>query len=1002
MGAALLVLLLAGCRREPVPPPIAAYEDLRARFDVARPGFGAIDYPGFPEGDVSKAYAMVLQAELNRVASEGDPLSELGRNASDRLLRNASTDDRGHRGWGLPVAWDAFGDGSENPSNALYTISTALAIEALLDQVDHDHIAPLEAIQVLLDTVIAPFAQGRFDSPSGMIAYSAEPADSPYDCFNPAIAMAGQLQRYAMLFPDGPHAAACRTTADRNMAVLLEHVQRSKAGHWFWHYSITEQVPNDLPHALYIIAGVRNYIRFGGTHAWRFDMASVHGHLNDFIAPGRKGGWHQWPLFREDLKEIPPPRLYDVGIALRYCVEMGEERWSTELAELSQAYRDEQGRYRKCIGCDQVINEYEANLLNGLSHFFLRKPAVRRSQQAAPPHPALFDDAGLPLTDLRAGAIPIAWDIDPDSGTNWARIAGDSIPLGERVPVGAAWWQDAPVVVTRPLFAEGLEMLRVDAGATTPMPLPEEQRSHLFRHLCDAFGQHWLVTYDPVVRKNRLARYDGQGWHLLPEALEIRDHLGYEQQPRMLHAVKGDTLYLAAGRAVFKLHRNGTLRTHRLPVHQRILEMAADEQHVHLLVEHLMLPPLRPADTTVTDALTHGFSVQRADAPANEIELTGFVMPYGLRARGGHVLLSDANDAGQWLELLALDLGRMNGAGAMSLGMDNLEGEVVWSQSYYLTGLLDLLDLDERAGGILPEHYRKAFRERLRKEAALLAARMPEVLRCRAFTVDRSSVLHAVQTGKMLLLAKRLWTAGLLDDHAMERTALASLRLKDHIEVFSMLGDEAMPGEDRDAICLRFPKGCAFPYDGAGLPYNHQNCWAAGALYGEEHVQWEVTPHHRMAADDIVRLLIDRELAPRAAHPERFARPWFWNYWWGTAKAGWRASDGISKNTPDWPGDGETFALARYRTFDAIAVLLHHRVFREERDTAVVRYIHEALLHGGVEPFVLPYLPDPVWANNIPPELLVKYVRFDQQPDLRNAFIAHGLVLQWLLKDQGS
>jgi len=574
--------------------------------------------------------------------------------------------------------------------------------------------------------------------------------------------------------------------------------------------------------------------------------------------------------------------------------------------------------------------------------------------------------------------------------------------LGERVPVGAAWWQDAPVVVTRPIFSSGLELLRIEAGGPVSMPMPGPVRKHMFRYVCEAFGQLWLVSYDPEVRNNRLARHDGQQWHLHTEALAIRDHLGYEQQPRMLHAVKGDTLYLAAGRAVFKLHRNGTLGTRHLPVQQRILEMAADERHVHLLVEHLELPPLRPADTTTTDRLAHGFSLHRADADTREIALDGFVVPYSLRARGGQVLLADANNASQWLELLTLDLARMNGAGAMSIGMDNMEGEVVWSQSYFLTGLLDLLQLDERSEGFLPEHFRRAFRERLRKETALLEARIPDVLRCRAFTVDRSPVLHAVQTGKMLLLAKRLWKAGLWNDQALERIALSSLHLKDHIEVFSTLGEETLSDERNNAICLRFPKGCAFPYDGAGLPYNHQNCWAAGALYREELIQQEVTPYHHIAADDIVRLLIDRELAPRAAHPERFARPWYWNYWWGGAKEGWKASDDISKNTPEWPGDAETYALARYRTFDAIAVLLHHKVFPEVSDTAVVRYLHEALINGGVEPFVLPYLPDPTWAERIPPEMLVKYVRFDQQPDLRNAFIAHGLMIQRLLKDQGS
>jgi len=39
-------------------------------------------------------------------------------------------------GWGLPFAWDAFGDGSTNPANTVYGITTALSVYALLEVFD--------------------------------------------------------------------------------------------------------------------------------------------------------------------------------------------------------------------------------------------------------------------------------------------------------------------------------------------------------------------------------------------------------------------------------------------------------------------------------------------------------------------------------------------------------------------------------------------------------------------------------------------------------------------------------------------------------------------------------------------------------------------------------------------------------------------------------------------------------------------------------------------------
>lgn len=51
--------------------------------------------------------------------------------AANWLLANPAT--KNSMGWGLPFAWDAFGDGTINPSTTVYGVTTALAVRGLLD-----------------------------------------------------------------------------------------------------------------------------------------------------------------------------------------------------------------------------------------------------------------------------------------------------------------------------------------------------------------------------------------------------------------------------------------------------------------------------------------------------------------------------------------------------------------------------------------------------------------------------------------------------------------------------------------------------------------------------------------------------------------------------------------------------------------------------------------------------------------------------------------------------
>lgn len=336
-----------------------------ARFDAQFPGRGVTDYPGNTVGDIPKSYAMILMAELERrrhgIAPE---LPDLTRIAGRWLLDNAALNAAGTIGWGLPIAWDAYSDGSDNPANTIYSISTAIVADALMDWMDTDPTAPGAEIITTLSQALTAFTRAP-RSPSGMLPYSLQIADASYDTFNPAAYLAGQMQRFAKYVKDPNLAEELRATADETVAQLVKHRKISASGGWYWTYSIQENVPNDLPHASYIIDGLKTYVAEGGLLAEKIDIPAALKHLDDFI--DHQGKPRAWPVFREDISA--PPRLYDLGMALTVaCTEPSLGRLADQLIVTIPSYRTSKGEFAKLpVSLSTlVVNEYEAYLWRGL------------------------------------------------------------------------------------------------------------------------------------------------------------------------------------------------------------------------------------------------------------------------------------------------------------------------------------------------------------------------------------------------------------------------------------------------------------------------------------------------------------------------------------------------------------------------------------------------------------------------------------------------------------
>lgn len=384
ISIATCLLMSVSCSQTPATSEIQRLlTGLEAGFDASHPGRGLTDYPSEKPEDIPKAYAMVLLGAIDRARLAGvDRLPQLGLTAGMWLLDHRDENRDGVVGWGVPIAWDAYGDGSVNPAHTEYTISTAIVVHALLDWMEFAADAPRQQILAAVTDALRPYIETEMQSPSGMAPYSLTTQDRRYDTFNPAAYLAGQMQRFSQVTTDAAVASALRQAADTTVAVLIAQKRiRPDSGAWYWGYSVQEATPNDLPHASYIIDGIATYLRHGGRLAPAIDIKKVVAHLEDFLDRDD----HRplaWPFFRTDVRL--PARLYDVGIALRIsCGDPALAAFSDALLRSVASYRGADERYyrqpiayaEKSRTPNRLVAEYEAYLYQGLATCALTRAA---------------------------------------------------------------------------------------------------------------------------------------------------------------------------------------------------------------------------------------------------------------------------------------------------------------------------------------------------------------------------------------------------------------------------------------------------------------------------------------------------------------------------------------------------------------------------------------------------------------------------------------------------
>ncbi|MDX6633284.1 MAG: hypothetical protein QOG26_1289 [Solirubrobacterales bacterium] len=356
-GACVALALLAvglpttaSARTHVGPLTTAHYRSIVATLDQAHPGRGR-EFNHSTRLDEPMTYGGVISAEARRYHATGstDALDRM-RVCGQWLLDNSDINANGVVGYGLPVAFDAFGDGSVNPPNHEYTVTSAAAMEGLLDWLATDPAAPASAIQATIEGILAPYRGGDGFTPRGLFAYDFFDPDEQADVYNVAALMAAQVQRYSSLVAD-PERTELRGLADASIDGLVDARRTDSRGNHYWRYSSRASRPNDFDHATATAVAIEDYRRYGGSLGSGFDLARVRGSLGRFEVRGR--WWHMPSMGRwRDLSRNLPAHLGALGYGLR-AISWSSRRdraWARSMAEQVKRYRLGWGSYAGAPG----------------------------------------------------------------------------------------------------------------------------------------------------------------------------------------------------------------------------------------------------------------------------------------------------------------------------------------------------------------------------------------------------------------------------------------------------------------------------------------------------------------------------------------------------------------------------------------------------------------------------------------------------------------------------
>jgi hypothetical protein len=286
-----------------------------------------------------------------------------------------------------------------------------------------------------------------------------------------------------------------------------------------------------------------------------------------------------------------------------------------------------------------------------------------------------------------------------------------------------------------------------------------------------------------------------------------------------------------------------------------------------------------------------------------------FGIPYNLRlSETGKLKWDIANSAKSFRSLLLYDLGRMPNHGWMDFAANNLEGRIAWSQVYYLSGMISLLNKNSGLQYIPNNNLRENISQTILEELNLLAGLSsydyPGYL-VKRYSIDREPLIFALHLSRIVMLLKRTQTIYKHNGNINKAILSICTELNNLNHTVEKLDEQ-----DKSQISMSYKLGYPFWADGVNVPYNYISGYVQGIL--------------KACNSDKTVKISAALIKPLLSEVQK--NTLIWRYWGSVGDNGWAEQDRISINTPAWDGNKHAKAHITYRTMDASAILALYQV----------------------------------------------------------------------------
>ena len=557
----------------------------------------------------------------------------------------------------------------------------------------------------------------------------------------------------------------------------------------------------------------------------------------------------------------------------------------------------------------------------------------------------------IPFTNLHTKNYKINVGIDIKNLDVFLDIKDkSSIALHQNLPIKILEYSPGTLIVfTRPILMRGLSAFVVTPSKEriiTEIKLPNFlKETGYFREAFLHDGDIYFVNYhpnsfnkandvDPNGNINKLYRirkdngkfiFDEKFLFQIDKDRDIRYGLD-----RKIHArsSRKDEIILCNGYDCIKLNSlDGTHKKIDLPPGYHTLEMASDSQYFYAI-----LASESSDDNYIIYDITHKKIAHRFNKK----------IPFGLKVNSDGKCSYELVNKSNIEEFLNHRILTSKDSGLLELGMNNHQARIAWSAVYYLNSFIDILNPKmTHEFDFLSEEFKKRLRTRLDIEIALLDLMLKDGvsgIKSARYSTEAQERVYAVQSGRILRLLKR-YQAKFLPLNNFELFKKQVEELEGHEEVFHTSKENDVDNLPIGRISLKWPKNTAFPFDGFNLPFNHQDDWAAGVVYGEDHKK-------SVEARDMLLTLLDKS-GIKDATTDRFE----WLYWYGRVSDPWTEKDDLSYNTKSYGGD-KGLADISYRVIDVMALLTVAKIYPELLSDGLFTKIQLATQKGLLFPFV--------------------------------------------------